>query len=196
MSCYSKWVLILLLLSVSTGCAHYTRGPWMGKVIDSETKQPIEGVVVVAVWWVDFAAVIERHAAYVDAVETLTNQNGYFEISAKSYSSMRSDAHIFGPSFTIYKPGYGCFPRSHTYPKEWEEYRALVEYEDHPKGWKDYFEEQGATVELPKIATRDGRIKSMHDAESLRSDDIPKSKIPNLLKLINSERVYFGFQPY
>jgi hypothetical protein len=108
--------IILLLIMVSIGlflCAssayawlYYSKPEFYGRVIDKETKQPIEGAVVVVLYekW-------ESHgpgggsAVPFDAKETLTDKNGDFH-----FPSYRT---LIGPlsrqedaDFIIFKPGY------------------------------------------------------------------------------------------
>jgi len=186
-------VIVFILLTTATGCAHYSGGPWMGRVIDSKTKEPIEGAVVLAVWENDYAAGPGgRGTALVDASEALTDKEGNFKIAAQSFVGMLPDSKIYGPLFTIYKPGYECFKYGEdgevTGPTSWHVY---------PKGWKGRFEKPDAIVELIKANTKESRLKSLHDAEfETGVVGVPRSTIPNLMKLINDENIHFGFQPY
>ncbi len=77
--------LMLFLIGISLffpSCAHAVRydGPYSGKVIDADTKEPIEGVVVLGVWYTaQFSPAGATHNFY-DAKETVTDKNGEFSI--------------------------------------------------------------------------------------------------------------------
>ena len=72
-------LMILLFLLVNY---EYTiaAGPWRGKVIDAETKEPIEGAVVLAVWHRNYRTPAGDNAYFYEAKEVLTNKEGRFEI--------------------------------------------------------------------------------------------------------------------
>jgi len=161
----------------------------MGKVIDSETKSPIEGAAVVAVWKEDYAVPPGGGTSFVDAEETLTDNEGYFEISSKSFIATRPKGQIHGPYFTFYKPSYIVFKYG-----ESGFVKSSTEWHVYPNDWKGRFEKQNAVIELDRATTREDRIKSLHGAENVM--DISRSRIPDLMKLINEERISLGFEPF
>ncbi|MGB7946312.1 MAG: hypothetical protein WCH75_01390, partial [Candidatus Binatia bacterium] len=69
-----------MMVLVGSGHVIYVDGPYHGTVIDSETKQPIEGAAVLAVWWKEAPAVGHYTVSYYDAQETLTDREGNFTI--------------------------------------------------------------------------------------------------------------------
>lgn len=95
-----QWPLLLsLLLFVPAffGCSAYK-----GYVVDSETKEPIEGVVV----FMEFLQpnpVEGRHV--VDAAEAVTDQNGYFSVPSKGWSLFPIQMFPDNP-VTVFKSGY------------------------------------------------------------------------------------------
>jgi hypothetical protein len=162
-------VTFTLLISV-TSC--YAAGPWRGKVIDADTKQPIEGAAVVAVWqkeWAGLGAGADTN--YLDASETVTDKNGDFEIPAKSFLSVPYFRKVKGPLFTVFKPGYGSFPNFQKKPLEIP---------------AEYFLSERGIVELPKLMDYNKRYESLSLAEVLT--DVPKNKIQHFRELINIER--------
>jgi len=168
-----------IVLLASSVC--YAAGPWKGRVIDSETKQPIEGAAVVAVWEKEWAGLgAGASTDFLDAVETTTDNNGDFEIPAHSFVSIPYFRKVKGPFFTIFKPSYGSFPNFQTSPLEIPD---------------DYFLNKRGVIELPAIVEKEKRLKSLHAAESV-IDDIPKSKIRNFINIINDENLHFGFETY
>lgn len=55
----------------------------VGKVVDGETNEPIHGAVVLGKWNKWHASVAGRMSNFYDASETVTDENGYFEIEGK-----------------------------------------------------------------------------------------------------------------
>ena len=129
MAVVSLTLLTLSLLSSSEIFADlYSGGPWRGRVIDAETKQPIEGAVVALVWNRVYDCGVGRYPYFHGAREVLTDKAGSFEIPAyvekrnKSFWKLKdlggdrkagatcSGPTIRDPDFIIYKPLYGNFP--------------------------------------------------------------------------------------
>lgn len=174
-------MMMCLLLTVFVGCAHYSQGPWIGKVIDSETKQPIEGAVVVAVWYEGYASIPEGTSRLKAAKETLTDSGGMFKIDKQSYFSILPGGMIYEPNITIFKAGYGYFPAQHVYPKDWD---------------NEYFIKPGAVVELPRWKTiKERREKLLSGPMGLYGMHEYKM-VPNFMELLNKERVDIGYKPY
>lgn len=169
-------VTALCAFVLSAGCGHilYADGPYHGKLIDRETKQPIEGAAVVAVWWKEDPAP-HPIITFYDAQETLTDQEGNFTVPGIIGGSINPLTKIREPLFTIFKPGH-----------EGYDARKLA-----PPG------ETGRTiVQLRKALTREERSRSLSQAhirvctpelpEKLRDVGpycVPPEKVPNLLKL-------------
>ncbi len=96
------WVLCLNCGSAVAG------GPWKGKIMDVETKKPLEGAVVLAVWHRVYRTPFGSSSYFYEAKETLTNKMGEFEIpSYTPINLLPIISYMRGPEFTIFKPGYG-----------------------------------------------------------------------------------------
>ncbi|HOU50881.1 MAG: hypothetical protein KBG22_11025 [Smithella sp.] len=84
----------------------YSKPEFKGRVIDAETKQPIEGAVVVAIY--NRVALIGnpggRSYSYEAVKETLTDKRGEFHFS--SYTSIIPFWMESFAQFIFYKPGY------------------------------------------------------------------------------------------
>ena len=113
--------LIMVILSLgfgitpafsSTGSIYYSDGPWKGTVIDAETKEPIEGAVVVAVWKKVYGGSPAGNiSGFLDAIEVLTNKDGRFVIPKFwKFNVLPLIRWFDGPEFEIFKPGYTAFP--------------------------------------------------------------------------------------
>lgn len=84
-------------------------GPFQGKIVDADTKEPIEGVMVLIEWR-------ELHffagSTFYDAQETLTDKNGEFYIPGilvfNPWTRLGIEAGVI-----IYKSGYGTIDGEH-----------------------------------------------------------------------------------
>ena len=105
------YMLIIATLLVCSGCVSTLRldGPYKGKVVDAETKQPLEGVVILGVWNKVYGNVAGSTSEFYDSVEILTDKNGEFSIPGKGllvFSFLdEMDVVIFKAGYEIL--GYG-----------------------------------------------------------------------------------------
>jgi len=106
-----KLISILFILSLQIGCLYAIRydGPYHGKVVDEQTREPIEGVVVLGSWWVYHFDVGGGHSTYHDAREVVTDKNGEFKIKGEG---LRVFSSLKPMDFIIYKAGYTYFQGS------------------------------------------------------------------------------------
>ncbi|MBW1783628.1 MAG: hypothetical protein JRL30_23170 [Deltaproteobacteria bacterium] len=100
--CFAGWII-------------FHKPGFKGKVIDAETKAPIEGAVVVVVYYKHVYNIAGGRSSVVKVKEMLTDKNGMF--SFPSYTTL---IHPFSTesdtAFIIYKPGYGSFPSDRNTP--------------------------------------------------------------------------------
>jgi len=101
-------LLLVVITCVCTGCVSLARidGPYRGKVIDAETKQPLEGVVVHGTWYTVMGTVGGASSDWYDSAETLTDKNGEFSISGQGLLLF---TRIEEMDLTIFKAGYEQF---------------------------------------------------------------------------------------
>ncbi len=158
----------------------YADGPYHGKVIDKETKEPIEGTAVLAVWWKRTAMIGHPMESVHDAQEVVTDSDGNFTIPGASTFSLNPFSRIDEPKFTIFKPGYKAY------------YGLLVPFVyDVPTG---LYEKDGKMiVELQELKTREERLENL--GKIFVPSDVPDEKNPNLVKLRNIERANLGLKP-
>ena len=103
------WITILSVAAFAlTGCNRYSAEPTEGWVVDADTKQPIEGVIVVANWQLHKSTVGGRiPAAHLNIVETMTNNNGYFYFEGWGPRTAQWGFFIDrDPVLLFYKEGY------------------------------------------------------------------------------------------
>lgn len=114
-----KYILIggvvLLCLIIMISYAFSRDWTFRGNVIDYDTKEPIEGAVVVAEWQESRDTIAGGSSRYKDVKETLTDKNGEWVIvgpKGRRYDPVPFWSFITGihytmhPGFIIFKPGY------------------------------------------------------------------------------------------
>jgi hypothetical protein len=151
-----------------------------GRVIDVDTKEPIEGAVVLAIYHKTVHTIAGSNTYVVDGQETLTDANGEFKISSKTVQSEKISGKPRG-SLVIFKPGYGVFPRH-------KQSNALGENKSWPPP-KKYI-----VYEIPKLKTESERRWDRPGAFSFK--EIPYEKQKLFINAINEERKRFGLDPY
>ncbi len=102
----------LLILAAASGHILYIDFPYRGKVIDKETKRPIEGAAVVAVWWKQSPAA-HPIITFYEAQETQTDAGGKFTTGWIWGGSINPLPKVRAPVFTIFKPGYEAYRERH-----------------------------------------------------------------------------------
>lgn len=169
-------------MAVFLALTSYHAGPWRGQVIDAETKKPIEGAVVVAVWEKWSYLPLGPYVDNVDAKETVTDKNGEFVIQEHRMLQLPVVRRIKGPLLTIFKPEYGYFPRHHVSPD-------ISRYTTY--GYIPLFLGEGSVVELRKWKTAGERIQnSLIPSYS----DIPDEKYKRLIEAEKEERKQIELQ--
>ena len=171
----------------STGHIYYSDGPWKGTVIDSETREPIEGAVVVAIWQKEYGGPAGPYAYFLDAVEVLTDKDGRFLIPKFwKLNLVPILSWIEGPTFQIFKPGYTAFPGpTLTYFKYFPKSPLGVSL----TAVADLFK-KGVVVELLKLKTEKERRMNVPGW----IDDVGSEKLPLFYGLINEENRTLGLE--
>ncbi len=174
-------ILFVLLISIANSISAAT---FKGKVIDADTREPIEGAVVVAVWSEETTTPTAIHSRLKDAKEVLTNKNGEWVIKGPKGRKGGSITAIFTfftgtyytkrPQFTIFKPGYCSCP-------------LAVGMEVCKERMKPFsIDGEGETLELPKLTKRD-RMTIIRNIPSLGIAGEADEKLPLFKKLIERE---------
>jgi hypothetical protein len=157
----------LLIVLCSTGCMTYIGkdGPYYGKIVEKETRQPLEGVVVVGCWWV--ASLTGAHT-YYDAYETVTDKEGNFKIPGQGIQVL-SDLTV--PQLFILKVGYEG---------------VLGEWDGNglPLAW----EGDRMVIGLRKLSMKERRRGSIH-----LPTQAPKKKYKLLIREQNKEMMERGY---
>ena len=156
------------------------RGPYRGQVLDAETKAPLAGAVVVALWRRDRVYPFHLTTEHYAVRETTTDSEGRFSLDAKDVEE-GAPRRTRRPEFLIFLPGYGVFPRRHTSPTEF---------------LGDVFEGIGTIVELPRIADREERLRNLSSFGPHSLSEKPHTELPQLILAIDRERIALGLSPY
>ncbi|PYN90330.1 MAG: hypothetical protein DMD87_02220 [Candidatus Rokuibacteriota bacterium] len=163
-------------------------GPWQAQVVDGGTKQPLEGVVVLA-WWTrhvrSFGGPSEE---YRDSQEVLTDTDGRFTIESRRFFSLNPLVFFRGPFVAMFKSGYGDYEwpgysGSQTWPKEKRE--AL-------RTEAQLLQLDGIVLELPRRLTADQRKEYLKHLE-VHVLTVPLERRPLLQKAIGEERRALGY---
>jgi hypothetical protein len=168
---------MVVLAVACAGHLVYSSGPYRGKVIDAETKQPLDGAVVLAIWYREVPVAPHGPAVdYHDALEVLTDAQGEFTVPARIH--LTPIGAIREPEFVIYHPRYAFYPSLNAHPQGEEVHLAY--------GLKFFH------VELSRLITREQRMSAGHP--SIWVSKVPEARMPNLVRLVNEERHDLGLQ--
>ena len=192
----SKVTIILYLtfmLFSTTACA----ATFKGRVIDADTKEPIEGAVVVASWNEERATVSGPSSRLKDVKETLTDKNGQWVIRGPRgmeggnitaiFTFLTGTYYTRPPEFIIFKPGYCSWPAGF----------GIDACKGKMKGYgKNYHRAISEIIELPKLTEREDRLRArrigpIFSYDKEREAEIMK-KQKNFIRLLNQERKFLG----
>ncbi len=181
-----KLFLAVVLTIILGGCGPmnplFAGGPYKGKVIDAESKAPIVGAVVLAVWYRSAPGLGVSSHGFLDAEEVLTDKSGEFIVGEHPPASLIPGTWVDGPNITIFYPNYGYFPRYQVAPRQ------------PPGGYKGLLaemEKRAVVIELPPLKTLKDKREGMRLVDRA---EVPNEKKPNLNKLINQQRRELGLE--
>ena len=160
-----------------------------GRVIDADTKEPIEGAVVVAAWYKARDTIAGESTSLKDVKECLTDKSGKWLIRG---SKGRNDwpipylslfiPYLREPEFIIFKPGYCSWPNGF----DIDSCRGRIK----PGGTGEIME--GTVIELPKLTKREDRLRT--EAISEPAGEGVDDKLRELHRLLNEERRNLGLR--
>lgn len=182
---FSMWVS---LLSPSLAAA---AGPWKGQILDAETGQPLEGVVVLA-YWIKYTSSFGGWGGgeFYDSEEVVTGADGHFVIQARQTWTLFWWRKIEG-EFVIFKPGYGRWQF-----KGYEASKKLPIWEQ--EGWIETqwkrFTGDGAVIELSPLKTREERLKFYQSPGRTPVGFVPPERMRRFTEAENAERAHLGFR--
>jgi hypothetical protein len=174
-------LFVIIALPLTTGCAVTNKyGPYYGKVIDAETKEPLEGAAVLIVYKTEQYGLAGAVSHYEDAQEMLTDKNGEFKIPSMRVSTFRilSSWEKY-PEVRIFKPGYGCYPMHKDATPDFD-YGSLPS-------------EKFVTIELPNVK-KEARDERLRNADCHPSPNVRNNKYKKLFHLLQVERAALGLE--
>lgn len=166
---------------------------FQGRIVDAETKEPLEGTVVVATWHESTATITGGSTRFKDVRETLTDKNGKWRIRgskgdrfvAQIFAMIPGIYYTKSPEFIIFKSGYCTWPEGFSI----EACKGTIKPNGNDNIW------EGDTVELPKLTKKEDRLKAQRVRPSLMDGDRDKlNQIKEFIRLKNEEREYLGLQ--
>lgn len=164
-------LLVIAVISCDGSAFIRKDGPYEGRIIDADTGQPIEGVVVLGVWYREHPGPGGAVSEYYDAMETITDKNGEFKIKGLGLLVM---SNILPMDVLIFKAGY-----THYGLMTWRELKGLYKTQ-----------ENRAMIRLKKL-TMEARKKRLIGKES-----IPDNKQTMLIRELNQEKKELGKSLY
>lgn len=181
-------VYFALLVSTShAGWLIYYKPEFKGKIIDAETKEPIEGVVVAVYYTKDTMTLGDGgKSSVIHTREAVTDHNGEFVIP--SYTTLIHPFSLeYQAGFIIYKPGYTS--RLYKSPENFFSGKMAGIIEEYFQGGEKVKITYGI-LEMRKLETREKRIRAIPSIPY--SSQCGTKEFPKLFKLMNEENKRFG----
>jgi hypothetical protein len=187
-----KRILLLLVLIVwGSICSSAFAATFKGKVIDADTREPIEGAVVVAVWHEATATISGESTRVKDVEECLTNKNGEWSIEGPTgkwggsitaiYTFITGSYYTRPPQFIVFKPGYCSWPAGF----------GIDSCKGKLKPTGNDKLTDGETVELSTLTKREDRLRAQGIGPIYDGPSILK-KQQEFIRLLNAERRDLG----
>jgi hypothetical protein len=172
----------LIALILASGCypVRYD-GPYKGQVVDAGTGEPIEGAVVLGVWYKEIPTAAGGVSSYYDAEETVTDRNGKFEIKGKG---LRILTNITPMNVLIFKAGY-----QYIGPGMWESLKLDGGLMKKKVAW----EGDRAIIPLRKVTMEERRNDPLYPPIPPAEASIEKVRL--ILREINKDLIRNGFAP-
>ncbi len=174
-----KILFILIFISILlSGCFSYVArydSSYGGKVIDADTREPIEGVVVLGTWYESIPTIAGAIGKFYDAEETVTDKNGEFSIPGRGLSIL---GNLESMRVLIFKAGYNY---------ESGPWNSLKKYAKNIK-----WEGNKAIIPLKKLTMEERRKSGTFPPYP--PTEAPKEKIKLMMEEIYKERRERGFK--
>ena len=166
-------------------------GPWKGQIVDAETGQALEGVVVLF-YWIKYTSTPAGWAGgdFRDAAEVVTGPDGRFVVPARRTFTLVPWKKV-SREIVIFKPGYG----------HWR-FRGSDQWERLPTGTRaERYEaartqlgQEGVVIELPPLKTREERRNSYSGGGRPPPGFVPANLMQRFIEADRAEREYLGLR--
>lgn len=168
--------IILLFMLILTGCAPAVYdASFKGKVIDSDTREPIEGAVALAIWTTWMMTPAGEVDKYYDCYEKRTDENGEFIIPGKGPRVM---SNLNPMTVNVIKAGY------HASSGTLEYYSRVQKYQP----------EQSDRMIIP-LKKMTAEQRKMQLGPAAPPIDAPTEKTKEYLRELNNYRKDRGLTP-
>lgn len=155
-----------------------TDGPWRGRIADAETGEPIEGVVVLAVFYKLSPGVVHKERAYYAASEAVTDGEGRFVIPALPRESglPPSSVVLEAPYFYYFKLGYRVSRFKGQGTPAFQRLHPNVQGERSRTMREAFVTEEGAHIELIPAKTREEQLRALSYPATVPLDQAPLTR--------------------
>ena len=185
---------LVLVLGAATRIYYTYLHVFHGRVVDADTKAPIEGAVVVAAWYEEAATPAGPTGRIKDVKETLTDTKGEWKIRGPKGGGVIASLvalatftyYTLPPEFIVFKPGYCSWPKGFSV----ETCRDKV----WPTGSDKVA--MGVTVELPYLTSKEDRRRCLPSPLQRDGNGEFYSKQASFIRLINEESRSIGIGEY
>jgi len=179
-------MIVALVVNLLGPQAAGAAGPWKAQVVDAETGQPLEGVVVL-MYWIKYTVGPAGWAGgdFYDAEEAVSGQDGRFVVPSRWVFTLNPFRKVFR-EMVIFKPGYGQWEFRDA--KEWEK---LLDWESKARReevWEQ-FEGEGVVMELPRLKTREERLDFL---TRVTWSLVPSDRTRRIREAKDAERAFLG----
>lgn len=176
-------IILLWLFIMNNGLAFATDfGPFSGKIVDADTKEPLEGVVVLAEW--HKKQLLADASIYLDAQETVTDKDGKFYLSGIWVFNPFHRYTVF-TTIIIFKSGYEAI-----------DIGAISNWSDASPRWGGIInleDRRKPVFGLKKLTMEERRKKYEPD---FSTEAARKGKMDRMLEEINKDRAEQGLRPF
>jgi hypothetical protein len=178
-------LVFLMLFGVSPSAE--AAGPWQAQVVSGDTRQPLEGVVVLAWWTRHVRSLGGPSEEYRDSQEVLTDRDGRFTIEPRWFFSLNPLVFFRGPFVAMFKSGYGDYgwpgyADSEAWPREKRE--AL-------RTEAQLLQLEGIVLEMPVLSNGEQREEYLKRLSG-RISGVPHDRRPLMQRAVMEERKALG----
>jgi len=181
----TRYLVVVLVFAILLGMppSAEAAGPWQAQVVSADSKQPLEGVVVLAWWTRHVRSLGGPSEEYRDSQEVLTDKDGRFTIESRWFFSLNPLVFFRGPFVAMFKSGYGDYgwpgyAGSETWPKE---KRKALQTE------AQLLVLDGIVLEMPALPSTEQRAKYLEHLSG-RISSVPHDRRPLMQEAIMEER--------
>ncbi len=160
----------------------FYEGTYRGRIVDAETREPLEGVVVLGVWNTETPSVGGGVQHYYDAREAVTDKNGDFSIPGHG---VRILSNLLPMRPIIFKAGYAyveCF-----WVNEWLN-------DERTCGVKVTWDGKIPVIPLRKLPPEE-RTRKKYIIPPGPPSDAPYEKVKHYLKELDKDAIERGIEP-